>query len=385
MNHRENTSDYRTLFLHDVAMMDLRAPSEFQKGAFPESTSLPLMNDTERHKVGTCFKHSGQAAAIALGRRLVSGQTRSERLESWLAFAKANPDGYLYCFRGGLRSQTVQQWLKAEADIAYPRVLGGYKAMREFLLKTIEQAVEQCGFVVLGGMTGTGKTDVLAQLPHSLDLEAYAHHRGSSFGRHVGAQPSQINFENSMSVGILKKRAAGHNVLALEDESRIIGSCSLPLALYQRMQNCPMIWLEDPLENRVRRILRDYVVDLRAEFAAVHGEDAGFVLFGERLRQSLDKLIKRLGRERHQRVAALMDAALAEQERTGSATPHADWITVLLTEYYDPMYRYQRELKSSRVVFTGDQQAVLGYMLASTGDTLTSPADAGCQSPRIQR
>ncbi|MFH7479521.1 tRNA 2-selenouridine(34) synthase MnmH, partial [Pseudomonas syringae pv. tagetis] len=75
-------------------------------------------------------------------------------------FAIANPDVYLYCFRGGLRSQTVQRCLK-EAGVDYPRILGGFKAMRTFVLDTLHDAVTEWDLVVLGGMPGTGKTEVL--------------------------------------------------------------------------------------------------------------------------------------------------------------------------------------------------------------------------------
>src|SRR3546814_8845970 len=121
--------------------------------------------------------------------QLVSGQVKARRVAAWAEFARAHPDGYLYCFRGGLRSQISQAWLKDEAGIEYPRVIGGYKAMRGFLLQTIEDAIAQCGFVEVGGMTGTGKTDLLRQLGNSLDLAHHAHHRGSSIGKHVTGQP----------------------------------------------------------------------------------------------------------------------------------------------------------------------------------------------------
>ncbi len=124
--------------------------------------NLPLMNDDERQRVGTCYKQQGQQAAIVLGHQLVSGGARGRaHRRPGREFAQANPDGYLYCFRGGLRSQIVQQWLRDEAGIDYPRVGGGYKAMRTFPLETLDQAVAQCDFVLLGGMTGTGKTEVL--------------------------------------------------------------------------------------------------------------------------------------------------------------------------------------------------------------------------------
>ena len=90
-----------------------------------------------------------------------------------------------------------------EAGIDYPRVVGGYKAMRTFLIDTTEQAMAQCRFVVLGGYTGIGKTEVLAQLPSALDLEGHANHRGSSFGRHATPQPGQIDFDNRLAIDIL--------------------------------------------------------------------------------------------------------------------------------------------------------------------------------------
>jgi tRNA 2-selenouridine synthase len=359
---RENTDDYRALFLSGVPMMDARAPIEFGKGAFPGAVNLPLMDDAEREKVGTCYVQHGQEAAIALGHQLVSGRKKSERIEAWAAFARANPDGYLYCFRGGLRSQITQQWLAQEAGIPYPRVLGGYKAMRTFLLEVTRQAVRECAFVVLGGMTGTGKTDVLRQLDNGLDLEGHARHRGSSFGRLVHGQPTQIDFENALSIDILKKRAAHRESFVLEDESLLIGNCSLPVELHQGMQGYPVVWLEDSAENRVERILRDYVFDLHAQFVAVHGEEAGFALFAQRLRESLGRIARRLGGERHQRLAAIMDFALTEQERSGSIDLHRGWIQGLLTEYYDPMYAYQHKQKAPRIVFTGDHDAVIDYL-----------------------
>lgn len=359
---RDDTDDYQKLLLGELPLMDVRAPIEFHKGAFPMAHNRPLMNDEERHEVGLCYKRQGPDAAVALGHRLVSGQIKNQRLEAWAVFARAHPQGYLYCFRGGHRSRIAQQWLQTETGIRYPRVIGGYKAMRNFLIQTTERAVAECGFIVLGGMTGTGKTEVLSRLDHGLDLEAHAHHRGSSFGKHASGQPAQVDFEHRIAIDILKKRRAGHGAFVVEDESRSIGSCSLPLSLYQNMQSQPMVWLEDTLHNRVQRILKDYVVDLRAEFTSLHGEELGAVLYAQRLRQSLDNIVRRLGDERYRRLAAMMDTALAEQARNGSIELHCDWIEGLLTQYYDPMYVYQRERKSSRIEFAGDHDDVVDYL-----------------------
>jgi len=358
---RHNSSDYRAIFLSGAPMMDARAPVEFGKGAFPNTVNLPLMDDLERQKVGTCYKQKGQQAAIDLGHQLVSGELKAERVAAWAEFARAHPDGYLYCFRGGLRSQLVQQWLK-EAGIDYPRVLGGYKAMRSFLIETIEQAVAECDFVVVGGLTGTGKTDVLDALDNRLDLEGHANHRGSSFGKRATPQPGQIDFENSLAIDILRKRATGMESFVLEDESRLVGRCSLPVALYQGMQNFPLVWLEDSFDGRVQRILRDYVTGLCAEFVALHGAEQGFALFSERLLESLANLHKRLGGERHLRLHEQMQAALTEQQASGETALHSGWIETLLTEYYDPMYAFQREAKAGRIEFSGTQTEVVAYL-----------------------
>lgn len=355
-------SDYQRIFLQDLPLIDTRAPIEFAKGAFPAASSLPLMTDSERQKVGTCYKQKGQQAAIELGHQLVSGPIKEKRVQAWADFARANPQGLLYCFRGGLRSQISQQWL-AEAGVDYPRVAGGYKALRNFLLETIQAAVDECSFVLVDGLTGTGKTDVLLQLPNALDLEGHANHRGSSFGKHATAQPSQIDFENSLSIDVLKKRTAGIHQFVVENEARIVGSCSVPLELHRRMQTAPVILLQDSFDNRVERILRDYVVNLRAEFQQLYGAEQGDTLYAQRLTDSMARIHKRLGGALYQELAQVLQQALHLQLHNGNTDLHREWISRLLSHYYDPMYRYQHEKVKDRVVFSGEQGAVLEYLL----------------------
>lgn len=367
-------NEYQRLFLNDLPLMDVRAPVEFDKGAFPHAQNLPLLNDNERQKVGTCYKTNGQDAAIELGHKLVSGKIKSERVAAWAAFAQAHPEGYLYCFRGGLRSKITQEWLRTEAGIDYPRVPGGYKAMRNFLIETIDSAAAECDFIAIGGLTGCGKTELLAELDNAIDLEAHAHHRGSSFGKHATPQPAQIDFENTLAIDLLKKRTRGHHLFVVEDEGRMIGQCSLPLALRQTIVRHPLVCLEDSFNNRVERILKDYVVDLYAEFNALQGAESGFAAFADHLRLSLRNIVKRLGAERYQRLAAMMDEALAEQQKDGSVDRHRAWIEGLLHEYYDPMYMHQLASHGERIVFRGDRVAVMDYLRYTTAEQNGRPA-----------
>jgi tRNA 2-selenouridine synthase len=358
---RPDTDDYRALFLADAPMMDMRAPTEFAHGAFPCATSLPLMTDEERARVGICYKREGQAAAIELGHRLVSGQVREQRLARWCEFARDNPGGYLYCFRGGLRSQTVQRWLR-EQGIDYPLVLGGYKAMRRFLLDQLEHSVETADIVLVGGKTGTGKTRVIEGLERSVDLEGLARHRGSTFGQLLEPQPSQIDFENAISIALLKLLDGGERRVYLEDEGRLIGRLSLPLSLKDRMQSAPMVVVEQGLEERVDVVLADYVIDLGARFAAAHS-DKGPALHRDKLQQDLARIRKRLGGERHRLVSGMLDDAFDRQWSTGSPDGHREWIAYLLECYYDPMYEYQLTQREGVRLFRGSREQVLAWAM----------------------
>ena len=359
---RPDTEDFASLFSREVALLDVRAPIEFEQGALPGATNLPLMNDQERHQVGLRYKQVNQEAAIKLGHELVSGEIKAARVAQWKAFAQAHPKGYLYCFRGGLRSRISQSWL-AESGIEYPRILGGYKAMRTFLIESLTKHIQESDFVLVSGLTGSGKTEVIQALSSTVDLEKLAHHRGSSFGKHATDQPVQINFDNSLAIALLRLHAQGKTCIALEDESRMIGRCALPLSLRDKMQSSSVVWLEEPMPVRVERILHDYVEDLGAQFTTKLGAEVGFEFFSARLLESLQNLIKRLGGERHTRLSTAMQAALDEQKSTGTLDLHREWIRPLLSEYYDPMYEHQRKSKRSRVIFSGDRAAVTEYLL----------------------
>lgn len=354
--------DYRRLFLDDVPMLDVRAPVEFYEGAFPNASNHPLINDAERHEIGIRYKDMGQDAAVELGHELVQGETRNERIAAWQKFARRHPDGVLYCFRGGMRSKISQQWLAEASGIRYPRVQGGYKAMRRFLINELAVAAGDIDAVSLGGRTGVGKTLLLQQLPNALDLEALAWHRGSAFGRHATPQPTQIDFENRLSIALLRHRAQGVGPLLIEDEGKAIGSVHLPGSMHDAFKRTPLVVLEASVAERVEITHNEYIRDALAEYQKIFGEGEGFVQWAEYLRNSLGRIRKRLGGVRYKEMSELLDSAITRHGEQGDTDAHRAWIEGLLVDYYDPMYDYQIGNNADRVVFRGDADAIAEYL-----------------------
>ena len=182
--------------------IDFRAPAEYAKGHLPHSINLPILDDEQRREVGRTYRLQGPEAARKLGHKRVSGSLREARIQSWITQLKAAPNTYCYCWRGGERSQIAAAWL-AEAGFAPLRVPGGYKALRHLCLATLVQFAEQqaCQWQLLGGRTGSGKTDLLKRVPWAIDLEGLANHRGSAFGRQASPQPALASFENALAAG----------------------------------------------------------------------------------------------------------------------------------------------------------------------------------------
>jgi len=352
MSLKPARSDYRELFLHDTPMLDVRAPIEFNKGAFPGAVNIPLLDDHARHEVGIKYKQAGQQSAIDLGAKLVDEPKRVELIEQWSQFARQNPNGVLYCFRGGLRSRTVQQWLQ-DAGLQYPLVSGGYKALRGFLIELLQHQCRANPVCLISGRTGIGKTRLLPKLPRVIDLEGLARHRGSSFGRLVQAQPSNIDFENAIAIELLRLTESNSDVIYLEDESRMIGSACIPAPMREQMQIAPVAVLEASLQDRVDNATQDYVVDLLGVYEANFGKELGFEKFADYHRSSLRRVQKRLGGVRHKQALQLLESALSSHYSQNSTDDYAPFIELLLTQYYDPMYDYQMQAKKERIVFSG--------------------------------
>ena len=363
----DEIDDLASLFLRDIPLIDTRAPVEFNKGSLPLAINLPLMIDAEREAVGICYQQQGQAAAIRLGHELVNGELKADRLNQWIRFTQQHPDGALFCFRGGLRSEITQNWLK-EQGIRYPRIRGGYKAMRRWLINAVEKTCANTPLLLLGGKTGSAKTRVLNEgfmgnpITGSIDLEGLANHRGSAFGKRVTAQPTQISFELAVGIEMAKRYAEDPSRLILEDEGRLIGRCALPLPLQAARHHADWIQLEVPLEDRVQHSYDNYILSNLEEMLTPSADwDTAFNEFERGLLDALSRIQKRLGDTRYRALHADLTAALSSH-RLGDPEPHKKWIEVLLTQYYDPMYNYQMAKRVQAPIFRGNESEVIGYL-----------------------
>ncbi len=359
---RLDTDNYLQLFLENIPLIDTRAPVEFARGAFEHAVNLPLMTDAERHQVGIRYKESGQEAAIALGRELVGPTLQSERTRLWVDFARHHPEGYLYCFRGGLRSRITQDWM-AQAGVHYPYIKGGYKAMRRFLLGVMERLGGGLPLILVSGRTGTGKTRLLGSIHRSLDLEGLANHRGSSFGTMAESQPTPVNFENRVAVRLLKlAQEDERSPVFVEGEGRLVGSLTVPDPLWANMQRSPALVLEADIEHRVDIGISDYVVDLLDRFRQLEPGEAGFERFAERHRQSLYRIRRRLGLASYDEGLSMLEAALAAHRDHDDLEGYRPFVRLLLERYYDPMYDYQLSRRQGEVLARGDADALASWL-----------------------
>ena len=342
-------------------MLDLRAPVEFARGAFANATNIPLLDDRQRELVGKCYKESGETAAIALGMKLASDEIREQRLAAWLDFCERNPEGYLYCFRGGLRSRTTQQWIR-ERGIDYPLVSGGYKAMRRFLIDELESNLQRLPMVCVSGLTGVGKTRLLLKTSRHIDFEGLANHRGSAFGRNpADTQPGSIDWENAVSVEFIKHaHKHAHKPIFVEDEGRRIGRVTMPDGLYAAMLRAPRAILRLDLESRIRLIAEEYIQHNWPAYQQAHGENAE-TEFSFFVLDNLSRIQKRLGGDRYKSVRKSFEQGLLRLFEDGNAGGFDQGIKLLLEEYYDPMYRYQIEKKQVKIIFEGEEDEFLQW------------------------
>lgn len=237
--------------MDNKTLIDVRSPKEFLKGHIPGALNLPLFSDAERHEVGIVYKQEGEQEAISLGLTFVGPKTAR-----WIDEARAlSGPLLLYCFRGGMRSRSMAKLFQT-ANIPCTYLEGGYKGWRQKIGRLFEHPWD---LTILGGLTGSGKTERLLKLKNDgaqvINLEELANHKGSAFGAR-GEQPSSEHFQNLLGEVLLKVDPS--LPLFVEDESQAIGACQIPAPFFCRMKGANFEWIEEPLEARICRLLKDY-------------------------------------------------------------------------------------------------------------------------------
>ena len=254
----------------DHPLLDARSPGEYDYAHIPTAISFPLFTDEERKIVGTTYKQKSREDAIKIGLDFFGPKMRkmveeAENMISKRQLAIGNNEDsksvFVYCWRGGMRSAAIA-WLLDLYGFKVYTLAGGYKAFRNHVLQTFEQPFQ---FKILGGYTGSGKTEVLSELERQgetvIDLEKIASHKGSAFGSFkMPPQPKQEMFENLLARELWKKSPVNthHSRIWLEDESQRIGDLNLPNALWNTMRNAPIFFLEIPFEERLNHIVEEY-------------------------------------------------------------------------------------------------------------------------------
>jgi tRNA 2-selenouridine synthase len=314
--------------IHPV--IDVRSPGEYDHAHIPGAYSLPLFTNEERATVGTAYKQESREKAIKIGLDYFGPKMRKmvedvEGIISNWQQATSNNKQYaiskdsemnkhiglpiancilIYCWRGGMRSGAVA-WLLDVYGFKVYTLIGGYKKFRNYVLDTFKQKNQ---FKIVGGYTGSGKTELLKELSKLnepvIDLESIAGHKGSAFGN-IGLpkQPTQEMFENILAGKLMeirsrrlgfrnqksevrrKKSEVGNSLISnthfedenqkvgnnptsefllptsgtwLEDESQRIGQVNIPHELWKTMRASPVYFLDIPFEERLKHIVEGY-------------------------------------------------------------------------------------------------------------------------------
>jgi tRNA 2-selenouridine synthase len=243
-------------------VIDVRSPSEFSTGHIPGAFNIPLFDDSERAEVGIKYKNEGRFNAIIKGLEL-TGPKMSVKLSEARSLANENKL-LVHCWRGGMRSEAMA-WLFSLGDIETEILDGGYKSFRHHVLEFLG---EKRKYIILGGLTGSGKTELLRKIKslgeQVIDLEGIACHKGSAFGS-LGQppQPTSEHFANILYTELVKTDPGRH--VWLEDESKNIGTVFMPDQFWFNMQESPVIALLMDVKTRMPRLLKEYSTHSKEE------------------------------------------------------------------------------------------------------------------------
>lgn len=269
-----------------IPIIDVRSPGEFEQGHIPGAINIPLFSDAERAVVGTLYVHSGKEEAVEKGLNFAVPKT--DWFIETLREQCSSGEIILHCWRGGLRSAAMAE-VFSKAGFGVALLTGGYKAYRRFVR---EQLSRESRIMVLGGFTGSGKTELLHAIAcmgeQVVDLEGLACHKGSAFGAlGQAAQPTNEQFENNLYQ--CWSRLDPARVIWMEDESRMIGRITLPDPVFEHICKGVLIRIELDMSVRINRLVKEYSgfdKKLLADAVSRIGEQLG----GTRTKQAMTAL-----------------------------------------------------------------------------------------------
>lgn len=303
--------------LQQLPVIDVRSEAEFEQGHFPGAINLPLFSNQERHLVGKIYKQKGRQEAILTGLEFVG--SRMHKLAQTALQIQQNHQLRLYCWRGGMRSQSMA-WLFEQVGIKASPLFGGYKTFRHWVLN---QFSKKYRLKVVGGETGSRKTEVLHALQdlgeQVVDLEGFASHKGSAFGALEGLpQPTTEQFENNLARQLCQLDS--EKCIWVEDESSLIGTVHLPNELFKQIQQAPLYCLKVPKNQRVIHLVQGY-----GHFSK------------DQLASAIQRIEKRIGKVvMQQALTALQEGDLAQ-------------VASLALTYYDKAYAAQLAKRGSHL------------------------------------
>jgi len=303
-----------------LPVIDVRSEGEFETAHIKHAINIPLLNNSERIAVGTDYKQHGQAEAIRTGFRLVGPRLLEIIIEAEKIAVKK--EMIVHCWRGGMRSSNFCQFVKMDGMKTH-QLAGGYKTYRN---TAFEHFKKPFSFVVIGGCTGSGKSEIIRALARQgeqvIDLEKLANHKGSAFGGLMqSAQPTTEQFQNNLFEEILEMDI--NKRIWIEDESIAIGKIFLPDDFWHALGASPVVEVELEKSTRINRLVKEYGKADKDEFL-----------------HAMERITKRLGGQHFK--------AAKEKLLLGDM---ASVIEILLT-YYDKAYLNGLEKKKHRIKST---------------------------------
>ena len=317
--------DHFLTLSNKLPVLDVRSPGEFNHAHIPGAYSVPIFTDEQRAIIGTAYVQQSRQIAVDYGlnyfsermkeipgevSNIITAQQKNEIISS--NSTSENSGFLIHCWRGGMRSEAVA-WLLSLYGFKIYTLSGGYKAFRRWALTQFQK---QYSLKILGGFTGSGKTEVLKELKRNgktvINLEELANHKGSAFGA-LGEQPQPGHemFENLLAIELWKVNniECERKEIWIEDESVHIGRVGIPKIFWQQMRQSPLCFLDIPFDERLNYITGTYGIFDK-----------------EKLTESILKIQKRLGGLNTKNAIRFL-----------SENKFREAFAILLT-YYDKMY-----------------------------------------------